>query len=325
VTLDRATREYLDRTGALGAPRAHETGPGPARAAMTARQLSDPPGPAVAAVTDAVVECGVEGGDAPIVLRWVRPAPADLATPDPAVIVYLHGGGWVLGELDGFEGIARRLAVGCGCDVAMVDYRLAPEHPHPAAIEDAWRALEAVREQRPGVPILVAGDSAGGNLAAALALRARAAGIPLAGQVLIYPVVDADFDRPSYRDPENQLLLDRSGMQWFWDQYLPDRERRRRPDAAPLRAADHRGVAPAIVITAEHDVLADEGLAYARALQRAGVPVAHRRFEGQLHGFAGMALLPASAQAVAFIGAQVRALLSGDRIESAGEGNEGRE
>jgi acetyl esterase len=312
MPLDRATRDYLERSGSLAAPRVYEVGAAPARAGMTARQLSDPPGPAVARVVDTTVRA--DGG--PITLRWLLPRRA-ADTLAPAVLVYQHGGGWVLGDLTGFDGTARRLAVGCGCEVVAVDYRLAPEHPYPAAVDDAWGALLAVREARPGCRLIVAGDSAGGNLAAALALRAKAAGIELAAQVLIYPVVDADFDRPSYQDPQNQLMLDAGAMRWFWDQYLPDEAARRHPDAAPLHAADHRGLAPAIVLTAEHDVLVDEGEEYVAVLRAAGVPVAHRRFAGQMHGFLGMPNLPGSARALAFIGEQVTALLAGRPIDDA--------
>lgn len=303
MALDGATRAYLERSGALSAPRPYEAGPQLARAGMTARQLSDPPAPMVSRAHDTTLD----PDGASIALRWLVPD----ADPVPAVVVYYHGGGWVLGDLTGFEGTARRLAVATGCELVMVGYRLAPEHPFPAAVDDAWRALRAVHDARPRQRIIVAGDSAGGNLAAAVALRAKAAGITLAGQVLIYPVVDADFGRRSYRDAHNQLLLDAATMRWFWDQYLPDESARRHPDASPLHAADHRGLAPAIVLTAEHDVLVDEGEAYAEALRTAGVRVIHRRFDGQMHGFIGMPLLPGSERALAFIGESVAALLIG--------------
>ncbi|WP_344782432.1 alpha/beta hydrolase [Microbacterium kribbense] len=271
---------------------------------MTARQLSDPPGP-VMTHHDSVIT-GADGSR--IALRWLQPPALDTSS-DPAVLVFYHGGGWVLGEIAGFDGTARRLAAATGCEVVMVEYRLAPEHPYPAAVGDAWHALLAVRDSRPQQRIVVVGDSAGGNLAAVMALRAKAAGVDLACQVLIYPVVDTDFDRASYRCPQNQLLLDAATMRWFWDQYVPDETRRRHPDASPLRAADHRGLAPAIVVTADNDVLADEGEAYVTALRTAGVRVTHRRFEGQMHGFIGMPRLPGSAAAFAFIGDSLAAIL----------------
>jgi acetyl esterase len=217
------------------------------------------------------------------------------------VVVYLHGGGWVIGRIDEFDTLARKLAERTSCAVVLVDYRLAPEHPYPAAVDDCYAALEwtAARLEeitgRDHVPLMVAGDSAGGNLAAVMALRARDhSGPSIALQVLIYPVTDADFERPSYLDPDNQLILTRDAMVWFWDLYSPDVARRVEPDASPLRAASLDGLPPAVVMTAEYDVLRDEGKAYADRLKEAGVPVDFQRYAGQTHGFFGLLLLPGS-------------------------------
>jgi acetyl esterase len=151
------------------------------------------------------------------------------------------------------------------------------------------------------------GDSAGGNLSAVVAQKARDAGGPeLAAQVLIYPVTDADLDNATYTDPENQLMLTRDAMIWFWDHYAPDKASRANPDASPLQAASLTGLAPAIVLTAEHDVLREEGEAYAERLREAGVPVELRRFPGQMHGFFTMVnLLPGSADAIAYVTEQL--------------------
>ena len=195
------------------------------------------------------------------------------------VIVYLHGGGWVIGTIDEYDTLARKLAERTSCAVVLVDYRLAPEHRYPTAVDDCDAALTWIGEHladiagRDDVPLIVAGDSAGGNLAAVMAQRARDRGGPeIALQVLIYPVTDADFDRPSYADPDNQLLLTREAMVWFWDHYVPNAAHRHEADASPLRAATLAGLPPAVVLTAEHDVLRDEGEAYAERLPEAGVP-----------------------------------------------------
>jgi len=226
--------------------------------------------------------------------------------------VYYHGGGWVIGGIEGYDALARTLAGSLQAAVVNVDYRLAPEHRYPAAADDAWTALQwasgRIAEIAGGpVPLVVMGDSAGGNLAAVVARKARDHGGPrLAAQVLIYPVTDADVNNASYADPANQLMLTRASMIWFWDHYAPDRARRREPDASPLLAADLSGLPPAIVATAEHDVLRDEGEAYAAALLAAGVPVEHRRFDGQMHGFFTMiGLLPGSAAAIAYVTEQL--------------------
>jgi acetyl esterase len=225
-----------------------------------------------------------------------------------AVLVYYHGGGWVIGSLAEYDTLARILAERTRSAVVLVDYRLAPEHRFPAAVDDARAALVWAIGQREelaveGAPVVVAGDSAGGNLATVVARHAHRHGLgAVAAQVLVYPVTDSDFDTSTYRSPDNQLLLNRDSMVWFWDNYAPDAAVRSDPDASPLRAEDLTGLPPAIVATAEFDVLRDEGEAYAARLRDAGVPVEHRRFAGQMHGFFAMVnLLPGSAEAIDFV------------------------
>ena len=228
--------------------------------------------------------------------------------PIDSVVMYVHGGGWVIGALDEFDTLGRRMAKCMGAAVVLIDYRLAPEHRYPTAAYDTWDALkwvDAHMERLIGArrPLIVAGDSAGGNLAAVVALRSRDEGGPeIACQVLVYPVTHADFERDSYTDPENQLMLSRESMIWFWDHYAPDPERREEPMASPLLASDLSGLPPTVLITAEHDVLRDEGEAYAERLRREGVPVKFKRFERQMHGFFTILnVLPASADALEFV------------------------
>lgn len=230
------------------------------------------------------------------------------------IFVYLHGGGWVLNDIDNFDDLARHLAETSGCAVLLVDYRKAPENRFPAAVEDCWTALEWASEHTQEiagthVPLFVGGDSAGGNLAAVMALRSRERNGPqLARQVLIYPVTDADFSLRSYHEDENQTVLPTVLMKWFWDQYVPDPADRHHREASPLRAGELQGVAPAVVITAAHDVLRDEGEAYVQRLRQAGVPTVHRRWPGQMHGFFSMVdLLPAAAEAMEYVAAAIRA------------------
>jgi acetyl esterase len=231
-----------------------------------------------------------------------------------SLVVYYHGGGWVIGNIDEYDNLGRRLANRLGAAVVLVNYRKAPEHRYPVAAEDSWAALQwaaaHMGEIAGGqVPLIVMGDSAGGNLSAVMAQRARREGGPqLAWQVLIYPVTDADLDNDTYRDPENQLLLTRESMIWFWDHYAPDPASRRNPDASPLQAADADldGLAPAVVLTAEHDVLRAEGEAYADRLRGAGVPTEMRRFPRQMHGFFSMVgVLPGSAAGLDYVAEQL--------------------
>jgi len=215
--------------------------------------------------------------------------------PDPdagGLLVYYHGGGHVIGNLDTHDSACRFLAHAAGVGVLSVDYRLAPEHPFPAAVEDAVAALAfaSVEAERLGFDnrrIAVGGDSAGGNLAAVATLAAKAGEAPMpAFQLLIYPVCDYVEKRPSYELFPTGYLLTAAEMDWFRDHYLPDPKLRQSWRASPLRAPDHSGVAPAYLLTAGFDPLRDEGEEYARVLRAAGVPVALRRHEGLLHSFA---------------------------------------
>ncbi len=238
--------------------------------------------------------------------------PARLYVPDalaPPVVVYLHGGGWVLGGLDTHDGLCRSLADRSWCAVLAVDYRLAPEHPYPAAFEDLERAAGWLR--RGGAAghgldasrLAIAGDSAGGHLAAAGARRARDRGEPYAYQVLACPVID-----PAMRYPDlDRYGLDRDEMRFFWDAFAPPgRVDRGHPDLAPLHA-DLTGLPPAFVLTAEYDVLRDEGEAYAAALAAAGVPTVAVRYLGLNHNFQRKsALFDAAPLALAQVGDAVR-------------------
>lgn len=300
MSLDEATTGLLARLAESGAKPLHEMAPHEARGMGQMLREMYGPGPEVLRVCDN----RVRAADGALVTARVF-SPSDSAN---AVIVYYHGGGWVMGAIDEFDTLARQLAVRTNSVVVIADYRLAPEYRYPTAVEDAWTILcwaGQRREELAGsrVPLIVAGDSAGGNLAAVIAQRARAQGGPrIAVQVLIYPVTDAAFDTPSYRDPENQLMVTRDTMAWFWDHYAPDQFSRGNVDASPLRAEEFFGLPPAVVLTAEHDVLRDEGEAYVRGLRAAGVPVDHQRFEGQMHGFFTLVnVLPGAAAGMTFV------------------------
>jgi acetyl esterase len=245
----------------------------------------------------------IPGPNGEIGVRIYRPD----ARPKQPVLVYFHGGGFVLCDLDTHDGTCRSLANGAGCTVVSVDYRLAPEHRFPAAPEDCYAATRWVAERGAselGVDtsrLAIGGDSAGGNLTAVVAQMARdRRGPKLAYQLLIYPVTDARFDTPSYRDNAEGYFLTTSAMKWFWKQYLADAAEADNPYASPLRAKDLGGLPPGLCITAEFDPLRDEGEAYAAKLRKAGVPVATSRYDGMFHGFFGMgALLDKGKQAVA--------------------------
>ena len=258
---------------------------------------------------DEVVDLRIPGPAGPLRVRVYRP----LSTEILPVVIWFHGGGWVVGTLDSHDPVCRALANRTPCVVVAVDYRLAPEAPFPAALEDSWAATQWVAEEAlklgaDASRIVVAGDSAGGNLAAAVALRARDRGLDLALQVLVYPVTDAELESESYHRLATGLNLTRAKMEWYWQQYL-DGADGLNPEASPLRAPDLAGVAPAIVQTAEHDPLLSEGEAYARRLEEAGVPVTLTRYDAVIHGFIRMPALVAEADfALAQIASAVAAL-----------------
>lgn len=290
--LDAATRAFLAATA--GAPALHEIGAAAARAQRALLRPRYGRGPGMQRVCDVGLDAPDGGRFAVRVL-----APGARAH---GVVVWLHGGGWVVGALDDFDVLGRLLAARSGCTVVLVEYRLAPEHRFPAAVLDAWTALRWAASRgaklagRDTPPLVIGGDSAGATLATVAARRARDAGGPeLALQVLVYPVTDCDLERPSYLDPDNQLILSRDTMAWCWEQYLPAPAGRTSADASPLRVADPAGLPPTLMVTAEHDVLNDEVTAYAARLRAAGVAVQERRVAGQMHGFLNLVnILPAS-------------------------------
>ena len=199
-------------------------------------------------------------------------------------LVFLHGGGWTIGNIESHDVICRAIARRAGGRVVSVEYRLAPEHPYPRALEDAWMALTWAVETF-DAPVGVGGDSAGGNLAAVCALRARDADLPLQLQMLLYPVTDAARDTASHRDFGEGYRLTREALDWYYGNYLSDGADPADPEISPLKAEELAGVAPTFVTTAEFDPLRDEGEAYAARVDKAGVPVAFRRYDGMIHGF----------------------------------------
>jgi acetyl esterase len=241
--------------------------------------------------------------------------PVETTEPLP-VVAFFHGGGWVIMGIDTHDGICRRLADASGAIVVSVEYRLAPEHRYPAALDDCFAATQWLAEHAAEVGgdptrLAVAGDSAGGNLAATVALRARVNGPRLAAQLLVYPVCDAARDTDSYRDNSEGYLLTERDMAWFWDCYLGPEGDPADPFASPSRAADLAGLPPALVVTAEYDPLRDEGEAYARHLDGFDVPVELHRFDGMIHGFLGMEqLVPDADEAMARAGTFLRATLA---------------
>jgi acetyl esterase len=246
----------------------------------------------------------IDGPAGPIAIRIYRPA-ADSDTPSP-VVVFLHGGGWSVGDLDTYDGIARRHVAGADAIVVSVDYRLAPEHPYPAAVDDAWTATQWVAENAAtlgGDPgrLAVAGDSAGGNLAAVVSQLARDAGGPrIRFQLLWYPATTFDTSLPSFTENANAPILDVDGCKGCTRWYLGDLDVSDMPATlAPARAEDLSGLPPAYIAVAGHDPLRDDGKRYAELLRAAGVPVELHTAETLVHGYAGYdGVVPAATDAV---------------------------
>jgi acetyl esterase/lipase len=245
--------------------------------------------------------------------RIVKPAGATGTLP---VILYIHGAGWVFGNAHTHDRLVRELAVGAEAAVVFPEYDLSPEARYPVAIEQNYTIARWVVEQGASkgldaTRLAVAGDSVGGNMTAALTLMAKQrGGVPIVRQVLFYPVTDAAFDTGSYHQFATGYFLRRDGMQWFWDQYTTDEAERAQITASPLRATTEQltGLPPALVITAEADVLRDEGEAYANKLRAAGVPVTAVRFQGVIHDFVMLNALRSTHAAEAAIALAVRTL-----------------
>jgi acetyl esterase len=284
MPLDPQCRTVLDTLAAMGLPAVGTVSAVESRIASAARPL--PPGAAVASVENR----HVAGPNGEIPIRIYTP---DGQAPLP-VLVYFHGGGWVLGSLDGSDHVARELANSAGCVVVSVDYRLAPEHKFPTGLNDCdaafqWAVANAASFGGDPTKVAVGGDSAGANLSTAVCLMARSHGGPAPTfQMLIYPVIDHDFDRLSYQENADGYMLTTVSMRWFWEQYVNAAVDMADPLASPIRAADLSGLPPALIITAEFDPLRDEGEAYADRLRQAGVPVVLSRYDGMIHGFFAM-------------------------------------
>jgi len=267
-----------------------------ARAAIATLSAAAGEGEAVARVENRTVP----GPRGEIPIRVYTP---EGRAPFP-VLVYFHGGGWVIGNLETHDGVCRHLANAAGAVVVSVDYRLAPEHPFPASGEDAyaatrWVAANAAVIGGDAKRIAVGGDSAGGNLAAVVSLMARdRGGPPIVFQLLVYPVTDVpSANTLSYRENAEGYFLTAKMMHWFWNHYCGKNPELSDPYLCPLRARDLKRLPPALVITAEFDPLRDEGEAYAARLREAGVPATSKRYPGMIHGFFGMGALLTQARA----------------------------
>jgi acetyl esterase len=288
MPLEPQTKALLDAMNAAGASLEFGT----MSAEQARRKMETNPVARGAAEPVAKVEDrSIPGPAGSLTIRIYTPA---AAAPTPA-LVYFHGGGWVLGNLDGSDAQCRALTNAVGCATISVDYRLAPEAKFPAPVEDCYAATLWVADNAASLGcdpgrIAVAGTSAGANLAAAVPLIARDRGRPpLAFQVLVYPITDGSMNTRSYRENAEGYFLTAASMAWFWKQYISDDQDRVHPYAAPINAADLGRLPPALVITAEFDPLRDEGEAYAEKLRASAVPVTCTRYDGTIHSFVSMA------------------------------------
>jgi acetyl esterase len=286
MPLDPQAQKVVDALAALNLKPFRDSSPAEARESMRSRTAALGPFEEVPAVADHRVP--VTGGE--ITVRVYKPAGMG---PQP-VLVFYHGGGWVIGDLYTHDGICRSIVNAAGCAVASVDYRLAPEFKYPVPVEDSyagllWVVANATRLGLDSARIAVGGDSAGGNLAAVMALLARdRRGPRLLLQILVYPVTNYDFGTASYRENGTGFVLTTDDMRWFWRHYLSREEQGREMTASPIRAKSLADLPPALVITAGCDPLRDEGDAYAARLRDAGVAVTLTPYPGMFHGFLRM-------------------------------------
>lgn len=300
MTLKPEVKLILEQLEQSGTSPIHELSPEEARNGIAIEGLA---GDRVelASVIDQSLDTNV--GEVPV--RIYTPVKSEETLP---VFVYYHGGGWVIGNLESVDIPCRQIAAKSQCVVVSVDYRLAPEHKFPSAIDDSYAVIEwlisnAEELNIDASRIAVGGDSAGGNIAAAVSLKARDLGLnAIVQQVLIYPVTDYNLKTSSYFDYADGYFLTKDTMQWFWNHYLNSDSDGESPYASPLKATNLKDLPPALVITAEYDPLRDEGEAYAKKLQEAKIPVQLKRYDGVIHGFFWMAgLLEEGADAIELV------------------------
>jgi len=297
------TQAFLDALAAKGGPQIYERSVEDARGVLSSAQAGD-----VSKLPADIEDRTIPGGlNSQVAIRIVRPKGSTGALP---VVMYFHGGGWVLGDTETHDRLIREIAQGANAAVVFVNYSRPPAARYPVAIEEAYDATRWVSEHGTTLNVdpsrlAVAGDSVGGNMAAAVTLLAKEREGPrIQFQVLFYPVTDAAFDTPSYRQFARGYFLTREAMKWFWNHYAPEVAIRAQPTASPLRATleQLRGLPPALVINGECDVLRDEGEAYARKLLQAGVPVTALRYLGTIHDFVMLNVItetPAARAAIA--------------------------
>lgn len=316
MALDGDAARVLEMVRLSGRPPYERVTPAEARVLFLAGREVLAPDPAPVALSRELAAPGTNGAIVP--LRLYRA----LGTPPGAMLpglVYFHGGGWVVGDLDTHDSLCRHLANAAGCAVVAVEYGLAPEHKFPTAVEDCFAATRWLAETAPALGIdagrlAVGGDSAGGNLAAVVSLLARDRGAPrLRCQLLLYPAVDFAMSHPSHQRFGEGYLLTHATMRWFGGHYLRSPQDAADWRASPLRAPDLARVAPALVLTAGFDPLCDEGTAYARRLQEAGVAVRHQHIPDQIHGFLQMGrIVRAAGTALDAIAAELALRLAAD-------------
>ena len=307
MPLHPQAEQFLRLSAEAGAPRLYTLTPEQAREQVNALPAFIGPGPAVHTVQDLRIPLR----DAEIGGRLYQPERPH------GTIVWFHGGGWVLGDLEGHDAMCRYLANAAQCRVVGVDYRLAPEHPFPGPLDDCWDALCWAADTYASESLVVGGDSSGGNMAAVCALRARDRGGPaLALQVLVYPITDHDMTTASYIEHGgDDTLVGKQEMAWFFDHYVPDAADRDNAEVSPLRATDLSGVASAVVVTDEYDPLRDEGVAYAARLREAGVPVTPHHYEDMPHAFFSLVnIFERGNEAVEQVAGDIRASLEAGAV-----------
>ena len=309
MPLDPQAQGFLEQLAAAEAPPLHELSVEDARQVIVELFGTKENLEAVGKVEDRMIP----GADGEIPVRVYTP---EGAGPFP-ILVYFHGGGWVIGNLDAYDPTCRALTNAARCVVVSVEYRLAPEYKFPAAPEDCYAALQWVGANAASINgdparIAIGGDSAGGNLTAVVAQMSRdRGGVSPVYQLLVYPVTDHRYDTSSYRENADDYLLTKDAMVWFWNHYLRSEADGNSPLASPLRADNFRDLPPALVMTAEFDPLRDEGEAYAAKLRDAGVPVTLSRYDGMIHGFFSLgAVLDQGKNAIAEAAAGLRTAFS---------------